>query len=282
VDTGSITTPVLGRIDIEPPVDGASANVVACPHCGGRIDAVSTSAAADAAAVVTEPGPRDADEVRAARVAVAAILRVMVEVIAGRRLSGQLDAVVAPSVLCYVRAARSVGGGALVLRSVRLCFPAEQVVEVAAVSGLLIGSGRWPPGSSTSTAGGGVWCSASCDPPAAADPVASLAAGSSVGVVRVVHTPRAAVDNAAHGLPGGGQDREHADRRGAPPTRHLCAGVGGAGVGAGVDELVRRVARPRAASTSRRYRTRSPLRRRGWSTRWDSSRPRWTSGSGSG
>ena len=67
------------------------------------------------------------------RVAVAGILRVMFEVIAGRRLSGQLDAVVSPSVLRYVRAARGAGGGALVLRSVRLCFPAEQVVEVAAV-----------------------------------------------------------------------------------------------------------------------------------------------------
>jgi hypothetical protein len=132
VDT-STTTPVLRRIDIEPPVDGASATMVACPHCGGRIDAVSTIAAADAAAVVTEPGPRDADQVRAARVAVAGILRVMVEAIAGRRLSGQLNAVVAPSVLRYVRAVRSVGGGALVLRSVRLCFPVEQVVEVAAV-----------------------------------------------------------------------------------------------------------------------------------------------------
>ena len=58
----------------------------------------------------------------------------MFEVIAGRRLSGQLDAVVAPSVLRYVRAARGAGGAALVLRSVRLCFPAEQVVEVAAVA----------------------------------------------------------------------------------------------------------------------------------------------------
>jgi len=42
--------------------------------------------------------------------------------------------VVAPSVLRYVRAARGADRGALVLRSVRLCFPAEQVVEAAAVA----------------------------------------------------------------------------------------------------------------------------------------------------
>ena len=134
MDISSTATPVLRRIDVEPPVDGASAGVVACPHCGSRIiDAVSVSAVADAAEVPAEVGPRDTDGVRAVRVAVAGILRVMFEVIAGRRLSGQLDGVVASSVLRYVRAVRSVGGGALVVRSVRLCFPAEQVVEVAAV-----------------------------------------------------------------------------------------------------------------------------------------------------
>jgi len=87
VDTSSTTTPVLRRVDVEPPVNGASAGVVACPHCGGRIDAASTSSAvADAAEVPAELGPRDADEVRAARVAIAGILRVMFEVIGGRRL----------------------------------------------------------------------------------------------------------------------------------------------------------------------------------------------------
>ena len=112
MDTSSSTTPVLRRIDVEPPVEHAGAGVVACPHCGGRIDAASTSSAvADAAEVPAELGPWDADEVRAVRVAVAAVLRVMFEVIAGRRLSGQLDAVVSPSVLRYVRAARGARGG---------------------------------------------------------------------------------------------------------------------------------------------------------------------------
>ena len=49
------------------------------------------------------------------------------------RTVGPMAGVVSPSVLRYVRAVRSVGGVVLVLRSVRLCFPAEQVVEVAAV-----------------------------------------------------------------------------------------------------------------------------------------------------
>ena len=134
MDTSSSTTPVLRRVDVEPPVEHAGAGVVACPHCGGRIDAASTSAVADAAEVPAEPGPRDADEVRAVRAAVAADSAGDVRgdrgpppVRAARRGGGA-------AVLRYVRAARGVGGGALVLRSVRLCFPAEQVVEVAAVA----------------------------------------------------------------------------------------------------------------------------------------------------
>jgi hypothetical protein len=88
------------------------------------------------------------------RVAVAAILRVMFEVIAGR-LSEQFDAVVAPSVVRAALGARRAGGGALVLRSVRLRFPADQVVGGFRWWGRLSGSARWRPGSSTPTAGGG-------------------------------------------------------------------------------------------------------------------------------
>lgn len=134
MDTSSTTTPVLRRIGVEPPASHAGAGVVACPHCGARMDAVSASVVADAAEVPAELGPRDVDEVRAVRVAVAGILRVMLEVIAGRRGSGQLGAVVSPSVLRYLRAARGMSKSVLVVGSVRLCFPAEQAVEVAAVA----------------------------------------------------------------------------------------------------------------------------------------------------
>ena len=59
----------------------------------------------------------------------------MLEVVGGRRASVQLDGVVSASVLRYVRAARGVGGGVVVLRSLRLSFPADQVVEAAALVG---------------------------------------------------------------------------------------------------------------------------------------------------
>jgi hypothetical protein len=83
--------------------------------------------------VVVEPGPRTVDEARAVRVVLAGILRVVFEVIAGRRPAVQLDGLVSGSVSRYVRAAREARGAVVVLRSLRLSFLTDEALEAAAV-----------------------------------------------------------------------------------------------------------------------------------------------------
>ena len=92
------STPSLRRLNVDAPLDTAADAV--CPHCGGRID-TTTTAAEPAVAVVVEPGPRTVGEARAVRVVLAGILRVVFEVIAGRRPVAHLDAVVSASVGRY-------------------------------------------------------------------------------------------------------------------------------------------------------------------------------------
>jgi hypothetical protein len=126
------STPSLCRLAVDTPTDGADVAAVVCPHCGGRIDTTTTATEA-VVAVVVKAGPQTVDETRAVRVVLAGILRVVFEVIAGRRPVVQLDAVVSGPVGRYVRAAREARGAVVVLRSLRLCFPADEVVEAAAV-----------------------------------------------------------------------------------------------------------------------------------------------------
>ena len=134
MDTSSATTPGLHRLVVEPPADVPAGAVVECPKCGHRFEPVTVGEAARAVvAVVSEPGPRNAGELRAVRVLLAARLRVMFEVMVGRRDVRQVEGVVTPSVQRYLKAARPAGATAVVLRSLRLCFPADDVVEVAAV-----------------------------------------------------------------------------------------------------------------------------------------------------
>ncbi len=125
------STPSLHRLDVDPPLDAAADAV--CPHCGNPIDTTASATEPAAAAVVVEAGPRSVDEARKVRVVLAGILRVVFEVIAGRRPVVHLDAVVSGSVGRYVRTAREARGGVVVLRSLRLCVPADGVVEAAAV-----------------------------------------------------------------------------------------------------------------------------------------------------
>ena len=168
-----------------------------------------------------EPGPRDTASCgrRGWR---PRGLRVMFEVIVGRRLSGQLEAVVAPPVQRYVRAARGAGGAALVLWSLRLCFLADHVMEVAAVVRSATGSGRWPPASSTPRTGGAAWCSGSCDHRA------SRAEPRRAGRRRGVSTRRGGCGQRARCE--GGAASGHADRRRAPATRHPGGGSGDVGL----------------------------------------------------
>ncbi|WP_219420379.1 Rv3235 family protein [Pseudonocardia nigra] len=69
------------------------------------------------------------------KVPVARVLRLIFEVIDGRRPVAQLVGVAAPSVLRYARAARLAGRPTRVSRllSLRLCRPAAHAVEAAAV-----------------------------------------------------------------------------------------------------------------------------------------------------
>ena len=135
--TGQVAAPVqIRRAEHEPELAGAVPPTVACPHCGGP---VSTTTTADAKAPGgtrddVEHGQRPVVDAVAVRVALAQVLRLILEVIDGRRPSGHLDSLATPSVLRYVRATRPMQprrGG--VLRSVRVCCPVEQVAEVAAV-----------------------------------------------------------------------------------------------------------------------------------------------------
>jgi hypothetical protein len=85
---------------------------------------------------VGEPGPLTAGEAAALRASLGRIVQLLLEVIGGRRPAGQLAPLVEPSVLRYLRATRpTTPAGPLVLVSVRVCVPAEQVAELAAVIG---------------------------------------------------------------------------------------------------------------------------------------------------
>ena len=107
-----------------------------CQHCGRRTDTTTVIGRQDPAGTVVEPGSQNAAETAALRATVGRIVRLMSEVIGGRRPAGQLSTLAAPSVLRYLRAARlTAPAGPLVLVSVRVCVPAEQVAELAAVVG---------------------------------------------------------------------------------------------------------------------------------------------------
>ena len=69
----------------------------------------------------------------ALRATLGRIVQLLLEVIGGRRPAGQLAPLVEPSVLRYLHATRSTSP--VVLASVRVCVPAEQVAELAAVIG---------------------------------------------------------------------------------------------------------------------------------------------------
>lgn len=129
----SSTNPRIRRVTAEPTID--MPGTVACPHCGGRVELSRTEPGRPPVAlvVVMEPGPRTAAETAAVRAMLAGTLRRILEVIAGRRPVGQLGDGVDPRVLRYVRACRTGAGQAWVLRSVRVYFPVEDSVELAAV-----------------------------------------------------------------------------------------------------------------------------------------------------
>jgi Family of unknown function (DUF6459) len=83
----------------------------------------------DAAASVPEPPARDERLGPTAHT----VLRLLLEVLDGRRPAVQLAAHLAPGALRYVRAAGRRGSGRSRLSSVRICRPAEAAAEVAAV-----------------------------------------------------------------------------------------------------------------------------------------------------
>jgi Family of unknown function (DUF6459) len=95
----------------------------------GTASTAGIGVASPAVAVVTVP------DVEAVRPIVVGAVRVLMEALDGRRGAAQLEAVAAPTVRRYVRAARLARGPARVtqLRSLRLCCPYEDVVEAAAV-----------------------------------------------------------------------------------------------------------------------------------------------------
>jgi hypothetical protein len=161
--TSSRQTPRIRRTAYEPATAQPQPSVVACPHCGATLAVGAAAAAveeADGARAAVAAGLPDAG---ALRVPVARVLRLVLEVIDGRRPARQLEGVVAPSVLRYARAARLAGRPVRVsrLRSLRMCRPTEHALEAAAV--VVSGPGRSRPGSSTSRPGGAVSQCASCD-----------------------------------------------------------------------------------------------------------------------
>jgi hypothetical protein len=109
-----------------------------CSHCGGWIDPATTAMPQPVGrAVVEQAGPGTAVDATAVRAVFAGVLRLLFEVAAGRRPASHIESVADPSVQRYLRAQPM---RHLVLRSVRVCFPAEHVAELAAVVGT--GGGR--------------------------------------------------------------------------------------------------------------------------------------------
>jgi hypothetical protein len=126
----------IRRTTYEPPAELLQPSVVACPHCGGSVPIGTSSKRGHEReqpmeADVVAPLP-DAREVEGP---VAAVLRMVLEVIDARRPLAHLDAAVAPSVLRYVRAARLAARPARIARLVRLrvCRPTRHTAEAAAV-----------------------------------------------------------------------------------------------------------------------------------------------------
>lgn len=103
-----------------------------CPHCGQPLLARPQTGAVGLepdVAVVTVP------QVDPVRGVAAGVVRVLLEVVDGRRRVEQVAAVASPSVCRYMRAARLGQAAPRVfrVRSLRLCRPAESVLEAAAV-----------------------------------------------------------------------------------------------------------------------------------------------------
>ncbi|MBN9099357.1 MAG: hypothetical protein J0I49_14770 [Pseudonocardia sp.] len=121
--------PRLRRLNYEP----TTAQGTACPHCGTTIDTTSvvarTGGTSPDVPVVTVP---DAEEVRPV---VAGVVRVLIEALDGRRGAAQLERAASPRVCRYLHATRLARGPAHAtrVRSLRLCRPRVDVVEVAMV-----------------------------------------------------------------------------------------------------------------------------------------------------
>ncbi len=95
-----------------------------------------------AASTVDEPAaPSGTLELAAARAGATAVLRLVIEVVDGRRPAAHLERSVSPAVLSYVAAALSAGlrgrrpgrEGPARIRSVHLQLPGEGIAEVSAV-----------------------------------------------------------------------------------------------------------------------------------------------------
>jgi hypothetical protein len=129
MSTSSEQGPRLRRLNYEP----TTTQSAACPHCGATIDPTSTAARTSGTSpdvpVVTVP------DAELARPVVAGVVRVLIEALDGRRGAAQLERVASPRVCRYLHATRLARGPvhATRVRSLRLCRPREDVVEVALV-----------------------------------------------------------------------------------------------------------------------------------------------------
>lgn len=128
-------SPRIRRIAYEPATAQPPPSVVACPHCGATVEVGPAMAAVEEGDAGRATVPVDLPDAGTVRVPVARILRLVLEVIDGRRPARQLDGVVAPSVLRYARAAHVAQRPTRVsrLQSLRVCRPTEQTLEAAAV-----------------------------------------------------------------------------------------------------------------------------------------------------
>lgn len=118
--------------------DSAATSVAgaSCPRCGYNLDNPGVGGGAPPTSSVPVPVAADPEPVRAA---VVAVLRAILEMVAGRRPTGLAAAAVAePQVLRYVRATLAVQGPGPVprVRRVLLGRPAAAAVETAAVVAL--------------------------------------------------------------------------------------------------------------------------------------------------
>jgi len=133
----------IRRIAYEPATAQPQPSVVACPHCGATIEVGPAVAAAEEVDAARTAMPVDLPDAGALRVPVARVLRLVLEVIDGRRPARQLDGVVAPSVLRYARAAHVAGRPARVsrLQSLRVCSPTDLYRAAPPPTGLVLVAG---------------------------------------------------------------------------------------------------------------------------------------------